>query len=162
MTLPLPSGTAIPAATQALVSILTTAFASQANVQVIFGPEPPLYVAPVTVLVSEVTGNQKPAELGPDYRREESFNIVCSVTTFSGDQDYAQRMTDAFNIFTQITPLIGNNPTLDPTGPGGTTPTVRWAQVGNFSGSPDMTAKGQSIYTLDFQVICVQRVRSLT
>jgi hypothetical protein len=149
----LPSGTAIPGATAALLSILTTAFAQDGTVLVQFGPLPE-YVPAVTIQITEVTGNQNPAELGPNYRREESFSIVCSIVTYEGDQNFAAAMASAFSYFTQISPIIGNNPSLNNT--------VRYAQVGNFHGEPDVTPKAQCIYTLDFNIRCTQRVESLS
>lgn len=159
MTLPIPSGTAIPGAINALVAILTNAFASDQSVEVHFGPMLK-YIAPVTIQITEVTGDQNPAELAPRLRREETFSIVCSIVSWMGDADYLTRMTTAFSYFTQITPIIGNNATLDDPTTGN--PTVRYAQVGNFMGNPGITPEGQSTYTLDFHIRCEQRIESLS
>jgi hypothetical protein len=155
----LPSGTAIPGATAALINILTAAFANDSQVQVLFGPLAK-YVAPVTIQITETTGDQKPAELGPGYRREEKFNIVCSIVAYSGGDDYMALMNQAYSYLIQVAPVIGNNPTL--IDPATTLPTVRFAEMGNFAGSPEPDINNQPTYSIDFQVRCSQRVLSLS
>ena len=75
----------VPGAVGALITILTAALPGDATVW--FGKALPVYTAPLTLQILKVSGDQEPAELGPSYRREETFSIHCELTSFAGDQD---------------------------------------------------------------------------
>lgn len=130
-------------------------------VQLAFG-ELPEYVAPVTLQILEVTGDQEPAEMGVNFRREETFSIVCELVTWAGDQNYQQRFTDALTIWNTILVMVGNNPWLSTSGLNDATAAVRYAEVGDFSFIPHADNMGQSRCSLQFHVRCSQRINSLS
>jgi hypothetical protein len=150
--MPLPSGTAIPGALAALISIATAAL--PAGTTIWFGADLPAYSAPLTLQITEISGDQAPAELGNNYRREETFALVCSLISYQGGvPDFGSMLTGLMTNFVLLSQAIANNPTLNGA--------VRFAQVGNFLVSPETDANGQSAVTLDFHVRCEQRVTSL-
>lgn len=109
----------------------------------------------MTLQISEVTGDQQPAELGNNYRREETFAIVCSLIAYQGGvPDFSVMLTSLMSNFVLLSQAIANNPTLNSA--------VRFAEVGNFVITPETDANGKSAITLDFSVRCQQRVTSLT
>lgn len=144
-----------------LKALLVTAFAAQTDVQVWFGGTLSVFVSPKTIQITGWSGDQQPAEMGPSYRREETFAIHLEIDCFSGDQDFFARQTEVMNVFDTISALIGNNPTL-PSTAGGTDGAVRYAEVGTFNFSANATSNGQSLGTLHFDVHCSQRIQSLT
>lgn len=149
----LPSGTAIPGALTALLAIATAAFPSTTTIW--FGGALPAYTAPLTFQITEITGDQKAAELGNNYRREEVFNLVCSLAVYQGGPpDFADQLTSLMASFVLLSQAVANNPTLSAA--------VRFAEVGNFAITPITDSNGQSAITLDFAVRCQQRVTSLT
>lgn len=147
-----------------LVTIITGAvpatLTGEGATQVVFG-DLSQYVAPVTLQVVEVTGNADVAELGPNFRREETYSIVCEIVTFAGDQDYLTRFNDAMTVYNAICVAVGNNPWLSTSGLNDSTAAVRFAEVGDFSITPHATPIGQSVCSLQFHVRCSQRVDSL-
>lgn len=149
----LQSSSAIPAA---LVQFLAIAAAAlPANTTVWFGEELPTYNTPTTLQVTEITGDQTPAEVGPQYRREETFRLVCSLSSFQGGTpDFPGLLASVMQSFALVSKAVGNNPKLNDT--------VRFAQVGNFIVSPVTDANGKSAVTLDFSVRCEARVTSLS
>jgi hypothetical protein len=142
----------IPAATAYFVTLATSALA--ATTQVIFQKEMPAYVAPITLQITEIIGDQEWATLSPDLQREETYSIMCIMTSYAGDTDFLTRMQEAFASFELIMHALGADPTL-----GGT---VRDATVGNFNVTPEGDVKGQSICQIEFAVRCEKRVSSLT
>lgn len=148
----LPSGTAIPGALVAILAIATAALPSGTTVY--FGEDLPAYTAPLTFQIAEITGDQKPAELGNNYRREENFDFVCSLISYQGGvPDWVAMLNALMADFVLLSQAIANNPTLNSA--------VRFAEVGNFHISSETDANGQGAVTLDFSVRCEQRVTSL-
>ena len=147
-----------------LISIITGAvpssLANEGDVQVVFG-DLTQYVAPVTLQIMEVTGDADVAELGRNFRREETYSIVCEVVTFAGDQDYVTRFNDAMTIYNAVTVAVATNPWLSTSGLNDNTAAVRFAEVGNYSIVPHATPIGQSVCSVQFHVRCAQRVDSL-
>lgn len=125
-----------------------------ADAYVYFGVELPRYSAPVTLQVTGITGNQAPAELGPAYKREETYSILCELTSFAGDQDFPSRLQEVMANWALITVAVGNDPTL-----GGN---VRYAECGDMDFAPKSDPKGMSLGSLTFDVRCSQRITSLT
>ena len=145
------------------ISIATAAIPasiSGGDTQVWFG-DLSKYIAPVTLQIIEVTGNADVAELGRNYRREETYSIVCEIVTFAGDQDYVQRFTDAMTIYNTLVVAVANNPWLSTSGLNDSTAAVRFAEIGDFSIIPHAGSQGQSTCSLQFHVRCSQRVDSL-
>lgn len=134
--------------------------ASEGATQVVFG-DLSQYVAPVTLQIMEVTGNAQVAEIGVNFRREETYSIICEIVTFAGDQNYVQRFTDAMLIYNKVVVAVANNPWLSTSGLNDSTAAVRFAEIGDFSIVPHATPSGQSVCSLQFHVRCSQRVDSL-
>lgn len=143
---------AIPGAVQALISIAQGALPSDATVW--FGVPLPVYEAPITLQILKVTGEQEVAQLGPNYRREETFEIHCCLTSFAGDNDFVSRMTEVYANFSLLTVAIATNYTLNNT--------VRFAEIRQFDYQPDADGKGMTLGQLDFAVACQVRIESLT
>lgn len=148
-----------------LITIITNAIpgslTAEGPTQVVFG-DLSMYVAPVTLQIIEVTGDADVAELGRNFRREETYSIVCEVVTFAGDQDYVTRFNDAMSIYVAVGIAVANNPWLSTSGLNDSTAAVRFAELGNYTIVPHATPKGQSVCSLQFHVRCSQRVNSLT
>jgi hypothetical protein len=64
-------GSSVPAAVANLLEIATSVLPS--NSLVWMGELVPKFTAPITLQITGVTGEQAPAELGPNYRREETL-----------------------------------------------------------------------------------------
>lgn len=142
-----------PDAIKAFLAIATAAL--PAGTQIWLGKALPQYVADITLQVNgTLNGRQRPAEMSPGYRREEEFDIACKLTVCAGDEDYAQRMTDTFALFKDITVAVANNWTLNDT--------VRYAAPVEVNFTPDSTAAGMTMGILDFTVNCQVRITSLT
>lgn len=154
-------GSSIPAARANLFSLLTVAFASQTTVQVYYGAELTTYVSPKTVQIMGWSGDQVPAELGPTYRREETYAIHMKINSWAGDQDYATREVETMALFGTVSLIVANNWTL-PSTAGGLDGAVRFAEVGTFNFSPHADMPGMSMGELMFDVHCSQRITSLT
>lgn len=143
---------AIPGATTALLALATSALPEGTTIW--FGETPPAYQSAVSLQIVRVTGDQQPAELGPEYRREEAFSFYCNVVAYAGGPpDFPARMAEAFGAFTPLSEAIANNWTLNGS--------VRYAEVGNFDIMPETDGNGQSAVVLAFDVRCSQRVTSL-
>lgn len=142
----------IPSAVPYFLDLAQTALGDQATVR--FGKPLPLFSAPITLQVLKIVGDQAPAELGPNYRREEKYSLVCELTSYAGDQDFVARMTEAWVAFDLLEIAVANDANL-----GGN---VRFAQLGNILFEAGADIQGQSIGTLDFAVRCEARVNSLT
>ena|ERR1039458_3554721 len=154
-------GSSIPAARANLFSLLTTAFAADTTTLVYYGKQLTTYVSPITVQILGWTGDQVPAELGPSYRREETFALAMQINSFAGDQDFATRETEVMGAFAIISVLVANNYTLPSVAGAGGGP-VRFAEVGTFNFVPEADDNGYSMGILMFDVHCSQRVTSLT
>ena len=138
-------------AVAALLEIATATLPDDAMVY--FGKELPKYTAPLTFAVCGFEGNQEPAELGPNYRREETASLLCDLTSYAGDQDWLSRMSEVMTAFALLTVAVGNNWTLNNT--------VRFAEPGDFLFTPEVQGNGQSIGSLTFAIRYSQRVDSL-
>lgn len=149
----LPSSSAIPGALTQFIAIASAAL--PAGTTVWFGEELTTYTAPITLQITEITGDQNWAEMGPQYRREETFNLVCSLSCYQGGvPDNPALLGTVMGNFALVSRAVGNNPKLNGA--------VRLAQVGNFMVSPATDAAGLSAMTLVFSVRCEQRVTSLS
>lgn len=150
----LPSGSAIPGALVQAMAIASATF--PANTTVYYGEELPTYSAPLTFQITEITGDQQFAELGPGYRREEVFSLVCTLSFFQGGviPDFAVQLESLMDNFVLLSRAIANNPTLNGA--------VRLSEVGNFHISSATDQQGQGASTIDFSIRCQQRVTSLT
>jgi hypothetical protein len=142
---------AIPGTLSYFLTLATNTLPSDATVS--FGAYKPLFEAPVTLQVTGITGDQEPAELGPNFRREETFSIECDLTSYAGDQLQVNRLTEVFANFALLSVAVANDPTLGSN--------VRFAEVGDFTYVPGLDAKGQSIGSLTFAIRCSQRIDSL-
>ena len=143
----------IPAAVANLQTLLVAAFPAPTT-QVWFGKTLSTYVAPLTVQWLGITGDQQPAELGPNYRREETYSIEMEIVSFAGDQDYVARTNETMTAFNTLSVVVANNYTLSNA--------VRFAEVGTFDLTPEAGDQGQSMARLAFAVHCSQRINSLT
>lgn len=144
--------TSIPGAVAYFLTLAQGALPADAVVA--FQKELPLYSAPITLQVVGITGDQEPAELGPNYRREEVYSINCTMTAYAGDQDFQARMVEAFAAFELVAVAVGRDASLGQN--------VRYAEVGNFLFEPEADSKGQSIGQLTFDIRCSARVASLS
>lgn len=142
-------------ATQSLFSILSGLFPLDT---VWLGTELGVFQTPTTIEINGITGDQQPAELGPNYKREETFAIHCKITVFSGEgstsTDFLNRMSDTWAVFDAIEIAIANNYTL--------TNVVRYAEIGETDYMPTTTQNGSAMGQLTFEVRCSQRVTSLS
>lgn len=111
-------------------------------------------MAPITLQILSVEGDQVPAELGPTYKREETYSIMCDLVSFAGDQLYVNRLSEVMTSFALITVAIANNPTLNSA--------VRFAEVGDFVFTAHADNKGMSLGSLTFAIRCSQRISSLS
>lgn len=143
----------VPSAVNAFISIATTALPPSALVW--FGKPLGAYTAPVTLQVTGVrNGEQQVATMGPEYKREETYEIECSLTSWAGDSDFTGRMNEVFLNYGLLTLAVGNNPTLNQT--------VRFAEIHSFEYTPGADAKGMTLGALDFSIHCQARISSLT
>lgn len=154
MTAPVwPQSSSIPNAITQFLTMATTAL--PAGTTVWFGEELPAYSAPLTLQITEVTGDQQPATIGLSYLREESFQLVCLLTWYQGGpQDFVTCLGNVMTNFALLSEAVGDNPTLNNA--------VRFAQVGNFIITPATDQNGQTAVTLSFALRCEQRVVSLS
>jgi|SRR6266702_1308718 len=152
----------IPAASKYFAQLAQTALGAQATV--FMSRRLPLYTAALTLQIFGQAGDQEPGEMGPNYRREETYAIECEITSYSGDQDQPgapiadqpsfARQDECFAALNKIETAIANDYTL-----GGN---IRYAEVGEFDFAADADADGKSLGHLKFAVRCSQRVTSLT
>lgn len=98
-----------------------------------------------------------PGELGPLYRHEEHYSILCSLCAWAGDWDFDSRLQDAYTLYSDLSIAISSNPTL-----GLTTPKPRLAWPRQLDVSPGPDAFGRSGVTITFEVQVQARVESLT
>ena len=155
--------TSVGTAVTNFISIATAAIpatVSGGDTNVVFG-DLAQYVAPVTLQIIEVTGDAQVAELGQNFRREETFSIVCELVTWAGDQDYKQRFDDAVTVYDLVTIAVATNPWLSSTGSHDNTSAVRFAEIGDFSIIPKAGPEGESTCSFQFHVRCSARVDSL-
>jgi hypothetical protein len=113
-----------------------------------------VYSAPITLEVYGFTGRQEPAELSPQARREEEFDINCCVSSYQGDDDLESRMDEAQSAWALLSVAVGNDYTLGNT--------VRWAQMTEYTFVPDTDTSGKALGSVEFKINCQQRIDSLT
>lgn len=99
------------------------------------------------------------AELGPNFRHEEHYNIECSLCAWSGGPptDFQQCMVDVYAMYADLTVATSNNPTLGLPTP---KPRIAWTRQLDFSPAPDPF--GRIAGTITFEVQVQARVESLT
>lgn len=149
----LPSSSAIPGALVQFMAIASAALPQETTVW--FGSELPTYNSPTTLQITEITGDQVPAEIGQLYRREEAFSLVCTLSYYEGGPpDFVAELQSLMDSFALVSKAVANNPKLNDS--------VRFAQVGNFIITPVTDASGLGAVTLDFSVRCEARVTSLS
>jgi len=119
-----------------------------------FGKRLAMYSSPLMLQIYGWTAEQEPAELAPNLRREEIFDLHCCLSSFRGDQDFDAREAEVMANWSLITTAVGNNATLNQT--------VRWAQITQYEFIPDVDSKGMSIGSLEFTLGCVQRIESMS
>jgi hypothetical protein len=153
--------TAVPSTIQAIVSIFAIANPIDSNnrpIMVWYGQELGVFAEPTTIEINGVSMTQEPAELGPNFRREEEFLVHCKITVFSGegtsDQDHFNRMNDAWTIWKALQVAVANNPTLNNN--------VRYAEFVSVDDLPTTTPRGNAMHQLAFELRCEQRVSSLS
>lgn len=163
MTTPtLPVGSAIPGTLTAFMSLATAVLPTGSTVW--FGEELPTYSTPVTLQITEIQGDQTPAEIGQRFRREETFQLVCLLTIYQGGpQDvFAPLLGQVMTQFNALALAVGNDPSLSAYAPDSSVQTVRFCQVGNFIVTPATDGNGMSAVTLSFALRCAQRIESLS
>jgi hypothetical protein len=143
----------IPAAVNGFTGIVTTAVGAECDVY--FGQPQEVYVSPKRLRITGVRDiRQEPAEIGPNYKREETYILECEIASIAGGDDFAGRMDECFDIFEKVTTAVAVNYTL-----GGA---VRFAQVTEGEYIPDRDPNGQTLGILQFGIDCQQRITSLT
>src|ERR1700743_3368810 len=164
----------IPFAVNNFIALMTTLFtnAGHPEYQIQFGKLQQMYTAPITLEILGVdAGDQKPAELGPSYKRDEEYVIECNLCSYAGDQDFLSRMVEVFDVWEIVTAGIANDPSLTgvPNSPQKSFPSstggvghssVRFAQIRNmnFYGKP--TTQGKSVGCITFDIHCEARIES--
>lgn len=121
---------------------------------IFYGKRLGVFSAPLTLQCFGWTALQEPAELAPNLRREEIFDLNCCLSSFAGDQDFDAREAEVMANWSLITTAIGND--------GSFNGIVRWAQITEYEFTPGANTTGQSIGSLDFKVNCVQRIESMS
>jgi hypothetical protein len=143
----------IPNALPAFMSIATAALPTGFLVREgsILGPYDPSQA----LLVTGVTITQDAyAELGPTYRHEERYNIMCYLVSSAGTDDQPSRLAEVYGLYVLLSEAVANNPNLNST--------VRLGWCRQLGMDLGYDSKGLSVGTLRFQVECQARVTSLT
>lgn len=99
-------------------------------------------------LTTSVDASQVPASLG-NRAREESYQIACSLASWSGDEDMAARRARALDLFAAVEAALRTDITL-----GGA---VRTAQIASYSLTQEQTTQGASV-GVRFRVACSARL----
>ena len=133
---------------------LTLAQTTLPDCFVVFRKRLGVFSAPLTLQVFGFTGTEEPAELSPEAKREENFDINCNLSSYAGDEDMQARMNEVMSAWSLLTIAVSTDYTL-----GGT---VRWAQIPEYDFTPDTDTTGKSLGSLDFKVNCQQRITSLS
>lgn len=143
----------VPNAVPAFISIATAALPSGFQVKEgqIFGP----YISPQALLVTGLHFTQDAyAELGPNYRHEEHYNISCVLCASIGTDDQATMIGTIYGLYSDIQIAVANNPDLNET--------VRLAWCRQLDYMMGYDANGKTVGTLSFEVQCQARVTSLS
>jgi hypothetical protein len=125
-----------------------------------YGAKLSLFSSPLMLQCYGWHAIQEPAELAPNLRREEIFDLDCCLSSFQGDQDFDAREAEVMTNWSLITTALGNDASFNGggTGPG----IVRWAQITEYEFQPMPDPEGKSIGSLEFKVGCVQRIESMS
>lgn len=154
-----PTGTAIPGALSAYLAIAATALPTAT---IYFGSELPPYANTLLFQVTEIEGDQAWAEIGPRYRREETFQFTSLISyaqggpqdVLNGSSVFASILQAVASNFVALSTACAQDPTL-----GGV---VRVSEVGNFVIKTGTDQNGLNAVTYAFALRCVQRVESLS
>lgn len=140
------------AAVSYLMSSWKTIFgASSSNSVVIhYGKPLPKYIAPLTLQIVGITGEDYPISLGPDYIQKEEYEIQCVLALWAGDNDELGRFAETQAAFQKITNGILADITL-----GGS---VLWALPRKLDTLPDADATGRATSIMTFTIQCEARV----
>lgn len=153
---------AVPAAVNNFMT-LATAVLPTTECTIVLSSFWPKYTAPLTFRIIGVSDDQEWNELGPNYKREEAFNIMGELTTWAGDQDTVTRMNDVWTYWNLLEVAVGNDPQLTGVvGGTGHAGAVRVAEFKNINFTPEASANGGSIGKITFSLACKQRITTLT
>lgn len=144
----------VPQAVPAFVAICQAALPAGFQVKEgsIFGP----YIAPGALLITGLHFTQDAyAELGPTYRHEEHYNIMCALCTTQGNDNQGSVLATLYGFYSDISVAVANNPNLS------NTVRLGWCRQLDYSMGYD-ASKGWTIGTLTFEVEVQARVNSLT
>lgn len=159
---PYGGGSAVPYAVNNFMVLMAAVLPQGSTVEL--AQPVPKYTSPLTLRITGVSGDQEWKELGPSFRREEQFNILCELSKWEGDQDFLARMNEVYAAFETVTVAIGNDPQLTgtPDAVFDQQGSVRLAEVRNLLYVPAADAPGMSLGKLTFDVYCQQRITTLT
>jgi hypothetical protein len=139
----------VPLAVPAFKDIATAALPGGTYVWT--GKQLSRFISPVNLQICQVQFHEDAyAELGPSFRHEEHYDIICELKVFYGDGDFDQRLQDAYAYYALITSAVFNNPTLN------STVRLAWTRQEQFT--PEADAFGKTMGCLDFAVECQARV----
>jgi hypothetical protein len=143
----------VPIAVPAFVSIAQTALGS--SFQIREGQIYNTFVAPQSLLITGIHFTQDEySELGPEYRHEEHYSILCSLFSSAGDDAQDERLQETYALYASLSVAIANNPDLNKT--------VRLAWCRQLDYMPTTDGKGLPVGQLNFEVNVQVRVTSLT
>ena len=150
----------IPGAVEYWLNLAKTTLASTATspdgVYVWFGSPLSRYVAPITLQVIEISEiTHQWAELGSQYKIEETYKIHNQLVSFAGDNNQIGRMTEVFSNLQLLTVALGNDYTL-----GGNVRLCLPLVEGEYM--PGTDPSGRTAGALTFDIHCEARVASLT
>jgi hypothetical protein len=135
---------------------LKSTVTSPDGVYVWFGSPLSRYIAPITLQVMEVTEiTHQWAELGSQYKIEETYKIHNQLVSFAGDNDQLGRMNEVFSNLQLLTVALANDYTL-----GGNVRLCLPVVEGDYL--PGTDASGRTAGSLTFDIHCEARVTSLT
>jgi hypothetical protein len=144
----------VPAAVPAFIAICQAALPTGFLVKEgsVFGP----YAAQQALLVTGLHFTQDSyAELGPNYKHEEHYNIQCALSVVQGNDDQASVLTTVYSFYNPITVAVANNLDLNHT------TRLGWCRQLDYQMGYD-AVKGWTIGTLRFEVEVQARVTSLS
>lgn len=117
----------------------------------------PKDIPPYMFRITEWTGAQEWAELGPLYRREETGEIHCEITAYAGSQSLQasiDRQNDCAALHEAFTLKLYNDMTL-----GGN---LRLAELSDYTLECAPTNIGGTLATLTFSILTQQRITTLS
>lgn len=145
----------IPQARKNFMAMAATVLPDDAYIW--YGKRLSVFSAPITLQCYGWSALQEPAELTPQYRVEEHFDLACCLSSFLGDQDFDAREQEVMSLFALITTTLATDPNYRLGN------TVRWAYITEYDFVPDVNGEQSgSVGILDFKVHGEQRIESLT